>query len=255
MVAFARADFEACSQKLLSVWEATWSWLENEDLGCRKAAESALCAMVRYCITDAEIVKAVEVSTTTSVESNKKGKKNNISPELKATVIGSLLFRLNSSLHAVAYAKATPSLLSILTALISRHRTPVPSSTPKRTTAAEPLLSSLIVYIGGLRLAKSFEYREKADEVLGMAIRVMGPEVFLSMLPLNIIPEYVLHLLFLFPPYPLADAVIPVPELLENHLQTLGVPSYSQFSRKTPPTPSSNTLLLSSFLFRNNFSN
>lgn len=197
MVAFARADTEACSQKLPGVFEAAWSWLENEDVGCRKAAESALCAMVRYCITDTEILKAAELagagSKSVEAENTKKSKKNTISPELKATVVGSVISRLDTSLHAVAYAKATSSLLSILTALISRLRIPLPSSanTMKQTAAAETLLSGLIIYVGGLRLAKSFEYREKADEVLGMAIRVLGPEVFLRFLPLNIIPECV----------------------------------------------------------------
>lgn len=81
-------------------------------------------------------------------------------------------------------------LLAVLTALTSRLRLPV-SSTPTKTTAAEVLLVDLVKYVGGLRTARGFEYREQADDVLGMAITVLGPETFLNVLPLNLLPEYV----------------------------------------------------------------
>lgn len=196
MVAYARADADACTAVLPKVWETTWVWLESPDVGCRRAAESALCAMVRYCITDAEIVKAAEVtqSTTLAADSTKKkGKKNR--SEADKTVVGGVTSTLAISMHAVAFAKATPSLLSILAALVSRLRLRItpPSEGIRAVTAAEILLPELIVYVGGLRLAKQFEYREKADEVLGMAIRVLGPEVFLDLLPLNILPEYAIR--------------------------------------------------------------
>lgn len=197
MVAYARADPEACTAVLPKVWQTTWVWLESPDVGCRRAAESALCAMVRYCITDAEIVQAAEVTQNAasatdnaSVSTKKKGKKNR--SEADKTVVGAITSTLAISMHSVSFAKATPSLLSILTALESRLRLRItpPSEGIRAVTAAEILLPELIVYVGGLRLGKQFEYREKADEVLGMAIRVLGPEVFLDMLPLNILPEY-----------------------------------------------------------------
>lgn len=192
MVAFARADADACSKALLGVWEAYWIWLESEDIGCRKVAESGLCAMVRYCLTDADIQKAVDaVSFTGTKSSGRKDGKTPISDRLKGTVVGSIILRLDKSLHSVTFAKATPALLSILSALISRLRLSTSPTVRERTaTAAEILVPDLITYVGSLRIAKGFEYREKADEVLGMAVRVLGPEVFLALLPLNIIPEY-----------------------------------------------------------------
>ncbi|KAF8318020.1 NUC173-domain-containing protein [Clavulina sp. PMI_390] len=198
MVAFARTDSGSCSSRLSAVWEATWAWLENEDVGCRKAAESALCAMVRYCIADSDILSAVEAAASSSagnVDPSKKAKKaSHANAALKTSTVGAIIVKLDESLHAVAYAKATPSLLSILVALISRLRLPVPtaaaSASSKRVTAAEALVVHLIIYVGGLKIAKGFEYREQADEVLGTAIRVLGPRAVLSdgVLPLNIIP-------------------------------------------------------------------
>lgn len=192
MVVLARTDTEACTAALPKIWSTAWVYLESSDVGCRRAAESALCAMVRYCITDAELVKTCELVQSASSQGDstkKQGKKNKT--EVDSTVVGSIILSLVTSLHAVSFAKATPSLLSILAALVSRLRLRVPHSTSS-TTAAEVLLPELVVYVGGLRLAKGFEFREKADEVLGMAVRVLGPEVFLNLLPLNIIPSYVL---------------------------------------------------------------
>lgn len=190
MVAFARADAATCAEALPGVWEASWAWLESEDVRCRKAAESALCAMVRYCLTGADLRKAAESIDSVGTDSGrKKGGKLPANDGLRGTILGSIVLRLDTSLHSVAFAKATPALLSILSALISRLRL-LTSAKERRVTAAEVLVPDLIVYVGSLRIAKGFEYREKADEVLGMAIRVLGPEIFLTLLPLNITPEY-----------------------------------------------------------------
>jgi ribosomal RNA-processing protein 12 len=192
MVAFARADANPCAKALPGIWEASWTWLESEDVGCRKAAESALCAMVRYCLTDADLRKAAEAVGSIGTDSGrKKAGKIPANDGLKGTVVGSIVLRLDTSLHSVAFAKATPALLSILSALISRLRLSTSSSdSERRVTAAEVLVPDLIEYVGSLHIARGFEYREKADEVLGMAIRVLGPQIFLGILPLNITPEY-----------------------------------------------------------------
>lgn len=47
----------------------------------------------------------------------------------------------------------------------------------------------LIRDIGDLRTDKDFEEKGKVDEVLGMAIEVMGVEAVLRALPLNIEPD------------------------------------------------------------------
>lgn len=47
----------------------------------------------------------------------------------------------------------------------------------------------VIQKVGNLRTKKNFEYKEAADGMLGIAMRVLGPEVFLKMLPLNLEPS------------------------------------------------------------------
>ena len=183
MVAYARVDPVGCctSDVFVKVRDLVWPWLQNDDPSCRIGAENALAAMVRYCITDKAIEEAAKEAETHAGE--KKGK----SKKAGKTVVGSTIALLATSIHSIAFAKAIPSLLAILTAFISRLRS-LPS-TSTSTTAAQILLAELIAHVGSLRLARGFGYREKVDDVLGMAVRVMGPEALLDLLPLNIIPE------------------------------------------------------------------
>ena len=78
-------------------------------------------------------------------------------------------------------------LLHIISALISSLR--IRPKGPKTPTAAELLLISLIQQIAEMRIAKGFEYKEAADDALKTAMSVLGPEVLLKALPLNLEPE------------------------------------------------------------------
>lgn len=86
-------------------------------------------------------------------------------------------------------------LLPILTSLVSKLRLRIVDNeagvdpTGQGRTAAEELLMDLIKDIGDLRTDKDFEEKGKVDEVLGMAIEVMGAEAVLRALPLNIEPD------------------------------------------------------------------
>jgi ribosomal RNA-processing protein 12 len=194
MVVYARTDGDGCAASLGKVWDLAWTWIDSDDTACRLASERALCAFARYCISQREILDTTSLHEAQAPladrKSSMKGKDH-----AKGTSLGTIIATLSGSIHSVSYAKSISSLLAILTALISRLRVPVPSNLSsartRRTSAAQSLLADLIKYIGDLRTAKGFEYREKADDVLGMAIAVLGPEVFLGILPLNVLPEYV----------------------------------------------------------------
>ncbi|QRW23973.1 ribosomal RNA-processing protein 12 [Rhizoctonia solani] len=56
-------------------------------------------------------------------------------------------------------------------------------------TPATTLAPSLLTAVGTLRSAQDFMWREKADGVIGAAIRAMGPAAFLEVLPMNLIPD------------------------------------------------------------------
>ncbi|KAF8070663.1 armadillo-type protein [Lyophyllum atratum] len=53
----------------------------------------------------------------------------------------------------------------------------------------ESLLLPLIEHIGELRIQKGFEHKEAADATLATAMRILGPEVLLRVLPLNLEPS------------------------------------------------------------------
>lgn len=188
MVAFARADAQSCStEHLPRVWKETWQWLKVDNVSIRIATEKALGAMLRYCLTHADINEAVEASQTSDDEDE------DAQNALNSTTLGGILTLLQDSLSALAFIEALPHLLFILSCLISRlrYRTSIiPSTSNARPpTAAEVLLPDFIAYVAELRSSEDFEYRERADGVLGMAIEVMGPDAVLQILPLNILPS------------------------------------------------------------------
>jgi ribosomal RNA-processing protein 12 len=52
-----------------------------------------------------------------------------------------------------------------------------------------PLLSGAVTTVGELRGSEAFQGKKEADEVLGEAIRAMGPEAFLRILPLDMVRQ------------------------------------------------------------------
>lgn len=165
------------------VWGETWTWLKADRVSIRIAAEKALGAMCRYCITAPLIDQAVQAALMGGEEDAAK------------TTLGSIIVELMESLDSLPYMNAVPHILFVLSRLILRlrHRTSIPSGyDPRPMTAAEVLLSDVIKQIGDLRGTPQFEYGERADDVIGSAIQVIGPGAFLEILPLNLLPSYVL---------------------------------------------------------------
>ncbi|OCF44347.1 ribosomal RNA-processing protein 12 [Kwoniella heveanensis CBS 569] len=143
--------------------------------------------ILRYCIPDEAIL-----STLTYVRqgSHVPGARKKQKTPFLYKLITSVTEAMNT------HALRLPYLFTILTALISRLRLRVlpgdnaqvdPSGCGK--TAAEELVLSLVKEVGDLRHQKGFEAKDKVDEVVGMAIEVIGVEGVLSILPLNIEPD------------------------------------------------------------------
>ncbi|CAE6394994.1 unnamed protein product [Rhizoctonia solani] len=112
-----------------------------------------------------------------------KGPKN-----AKKSSLGLILTTLESSLDSVATASsgALGNVLSVVEGVISvlGMNSEVGGPTPAIT-----LTPSLVKAVGTLRGAQGFMWREKADGVIGAAIRAMGPASFLEILPMNLIPD------------------------------------------------------------------
>ncbi|KAK4688051.1 ribosomal RNA-processing protein 12, partial [Tremellales sp. Uapishka_1] len=143
--------------------------------------------ILRYCITDEMILASVNYSRQGSLLPGARKKQK--TPFL-TKLIGAVSDAFNTHALRMAY------LLPILTALISRLRLRVTAGsnaeidvTGRGTTAAEELVLALVKDIGDLRAQRDFEEKAKVDDVVGMAIEVIGVEGILTALPLNIEPD------------------------------------------------------------------
>ncbi|WWC88271.1 uncharacterized protein L201_003178 [Kwoniella dendrophila CBS 6074] len=143
--------------------------------------------ILRYCITDEAILATL---TYTRQGSHLPGARKKSKTPFLYRLINSLTESMNT------HALRLPYLFSILTALISRLRLRVlpgehakVDESGKGHTAAEELLMDLIKEVGDLRHQKGFENKDGVDNVVGMAIEVIGVPVVLERLPLNIEPD------------------------------------------------------------------
>ncbi|KAI8992894.1 NUC173-domain-containing protein [Trametes punicea] len=167
MLAYHDANADECMSQLTKVWKALWSLLESSDAATRKAAAHAL-SMLCQCFTPATIKAAVKEKDAAEAK----------------TPIRKIILQTTAALDSLAFARAIPEVLSVTSSLIESLR--FRNGSRKNTTAAEQLLLPLIVKVADLRIQKTFEYKEAADATLGTAMRILGPEVVLRALPLNL---------------------------------------------------------------------
>ncbi|WWC63041.1 uncharacterized protein I303_105640 [Kwoniella dejecticola CBS 10117] len=155
---------------------------------CTSAAEAiGSQGILRYCITDEAILATLSyVRNGSNVPGARK--------KTKTPFLYRLITSLTESLNT--HALKTPHLFQILVALISRLRLRVLPGQQAETdpsgrgqTAAEELLMGLIQEVGDLRHQRGFEDKDGVDQVVGMAIEVIGVPVVLERLPLNIEPD------------------------------------------------------------------
>lgn len=170
MLAYRATNAEACAREVEKVWKAIWPLLEFSDVSARKAATSSLDSVAR-CFTTTLINAALqEQSKGTS-----------------SSVIGKIIVQMDRALESLAFSRSVPEVLAVISSLLNslRYR----SGSRNSSNAAESLLSPLVCKIAALRIQKNFEYKEAADATLSTAMRVLGPEVLLKHLPLNLEPE------------------------------------------------------------------
>ena len=170
MLAYRATNAEACAREVEKVWKAIWPLLEFSDVSARKAATSSLDSVAR-CFTTTLINAALqEQSKGTS-----------------SSVIGKIIVQMDKALESLAFARSVPEVLAVISSLLNslRYR----SGSRNSSNAAESLLLPLVCKIAALRIQKNFEYKETADATLSTAMRVLGPEVLLKHLPLNLEPE------------------------------------------------------------------
>ncbi|EIW63581.1 NUC173-domain-containing protein [Trametes versicolor FP-101664 SS1] len=167
MLAYHHANADECVLQVNKVWKALWNLLESSEAATRKAAGQAL-ANLGKCFTPATIKAAVK-------------EKDSDEPK---NPIRKIIFQTSAALDSLTYARAIPDVLSVVSSLIENLR--FRNGSRKNSTAAEQLMLPLITKIADLRVQKTFEHKEAADATLGTAVRIMGPEVVLRALPLNL---------------------------------------------------------------------
>lgn len=171
MLTYARAKEPAGveAEEVAQAWKTLFPYLEASEAPVRRATAAALGYVVR-CLSRETIAEVVREDS--------KNSKN---------IVHQIISQLTKSLDALVYVRALPELLGIIASLVSALRCrPGGRGAP---TAAETLLAPLFVKVGDMRVQNGFEYKEAADGVLGTAMSVVGPEVLLRVLPLNLMPE------------------------------------------------------------------
>lgn len=169
MLTYHEADADACASRVGEAWKALWAFMDASDANIRKAAAQALDLLVK-CFTPALIDAALK----------ERGNADAKSP------LGRIVAQTSKALGALTYARALPEVMAVISSLIAGLRYRGPSNGP---AAAELLLMPTIVKIAELRVQKSFEFKEAADRTLSTAMQVLGPEVLLRELPLNLEPS------------------------------------------------------------------
>lgn len=174
MLTYHAADADACTKRVPEAWKALWAFMDAQEASIRKAAAQALDMLVK-CFTLAFIQAAVKERDAEDAKSQ----------------LGKIVSQTSKALGALAYARALPEVMAVIASLLSGLRHRVDAKSP---TAAELLLMPVVVKIAALRVQKSFEFKEAADHTLRTAMQVLGPNVLLRELPLNLEPadRYVL---------------------------------------------------------------
>jgi ribosomal RNA-processing protein 12 len=168
MLAYHTTDPQACASESGAVLKAIWPFLGFSDDLTRKAAVQSLSTL-SLCFTPDMIAQSISEARDGEA----------------STPLNKLISQIMAGLDSLALVQAMPDLLALLSSLISnlRHR-------PSRASpsASEFLLLPLIRKVGDLRIQKGFEHKEAADVVLATSVKVLGPEVLLRTLPLNLEP-------------------------------------------------------------------
>ena len=170
MIAYHSADAEACAAELERVWKTCWSFLESTHPATRKAASESL-DLLSQCFTPSLIIPAIQQDKPKSV-------------------VGNIIDQTTKALDSIAFARSIPELLFVISSLIAnlRHREN-DSKANKANVPTETLFLPLLQKVADLRTQKGFEHKEAVDYTLATAMRVLGPEVLLNILPLNLEPS------------------------------------------------------------------
>ncbi|KAI0518214.1 NUC173 domain-containing protein [Xylaria bambusicola] len=150
----AQIEPEDTFQKLPDLFAMISEFMDSSSHNIRVSASECLISFVANCIPDQVIIEP-------SIYDEKTLEK---------------IAKLAEGLISVKYQAAWMETFNVLGAIFDTLR-----------WRAEPIMRNVVRTIGDIRGNDSFVGKKQADEVIGKAIRAMGPEAVLSVLPLNLI--------------------------------------------------------------------
>ncbi|PIA19186.1 NUC173-domain-containing protein, partial [Coemansia reversa NRRL 1564] len=145
--AYASADAEACFQSLPDLIELVLPDIEMGKPSTREAATRCIWALIRECIPDG-LLESEGVDRVAKV--------------------------LSSGL-SYRYRESWALVFLLLAAMFQRLG-----------AAAHQHMDGIAVEVANMRAESDFPFKDEADAVLGAALRAVGPQVFLKILPLNV---------------------------------------------------------------------
>ncbi|KAF5393513.1 hypothetical protein D9757_000788 [Collybiopsis confluens] len=159
MASYSTADNQAYLSHVGPVWNALWPYMESNNGSVRKAVVQSLDSLIQSLV-------AMDAATSKLTD---------------------IIAQVAKAFTSISHARAIPELLSLTSILLVNV---YGSANERRSNGnVEKRLLALVTQIGSLRTEKGFEYKEAADGTLSTAMRVLGPEVLLDALPLNLEPE------------------------------------------------------------------
>ncbi len=191
LIKLARQDPASVEREYFNrAWTVMWTNVLTAPASAASARQKASEALggqglVRYCISDRMVELALEYKR---IGGDLDSKRQKMKPPLLIKLINQLEGAINT------LPLMLPYLLPILTALISRLRRAPSGEAPthgqsKAASPATTMLLGLVTAIADFRVQPGFEHKDKVDDVVGMAIEVMGAKVVLDALPLNVEPD------------------------------------------------------------------
>ncbi|KAK5997805.1 Ribosomal RNA-processing protein 12 [Cladobotryum mycophilum] len=150
----AQVDPEETFQNLPQLFSMVSQFLESQSENIRISASECLVSFMANCIPQQVIIE----------------------PSIFDEKILDKIAKAAELLLSVKYQAAWLQTFNVLGAIFTSFR-----------WRSNPIMLSVTRTIGEIRENSSFRNKKEADEVLGQAVRAMGPEAVLSALPLNII--------------------------------------------------------------------
>ncbi|KAJ2227667.1 pre-rRNA processing protein [Coemansia sp. RSA 485] len=144
---FATISSEACFQSLPDLIDLVFPDIELGKQTTREAATQCIWAMIRDCIPEDKL-------------------ESSGSERIIKTLTSGLSYRFRESWALIFL------LIAAMFQRLGKH--------------AHPSMDALMTEISHMRMEPEFELKTEADAVLGAAVRAMGPEAFLEVLPLNL---------------------------------------------------------------------